>query len=308
MWITYIGVQNCEPSMKSLLLIALLAISFSQASSKNLLGIVPRDSLMVEPYRTWFQKNYDEYVVDALSLQKVKAKLTADITIDIFFGTWCGDSQREVPRFLKIMDHLGIDGRRIRLIGVDTGDNYKQSPGGETVGRSIYRVGTFILMKSGKELNRITEHPVRTLELDLLDIVNGAGYTPNYKTYALIEQWMQSGLLTHQNTSLRGLAKMIKPLLFSPSELSSCGHVLLTQKKLKEAVAVFRMNATVFYDNPDVYSSLAEGLSADGNAKEAIDNIVYAVSINKEAYRIQGLLDTYHAIKKKHESVSPRAN
>ena len=52
-------------------------------------------------------------------------------------GTWCGDSKREVPRFYKILDEMGVKEQDIQLYNLDNrGDAYKQSPGGEEKGQA----------------------------------------------------------------------------------------------------------------------------------------------------------------------------
>ena len=38
------------------------------------------------------------------------------VRVLVFLGTWCGDSKREVPRFLRIVDAAGISMDRITLV------------------------------------------------------------------------------------------------------------------------------------------------------------------------------------------------
>jgi thiol-disulfide isomerase/thioredoxin len=89
----------------------------------------------------------------------------------VFFGTWCSDSRREVPHFLKIADDCGIDSSRIRLYGLDRS---KKSRDGLTEKYHIDRVPTFIFLKDGDEIGRITEKPTGTLEADMLAILAAA--------------------------------------------------------------------------------------------------------------------------------------
>ena len=99
-----------------------------------------------------------------------------------FMGTWCGDSKREVPHFYKILDAIDYPMDNLTMIAVDnTRDNYKKSPTGEEKGHDIIKVPTFILLKDGKEVNRIVESPKVTLEKDLKAIVMNSSYVPNYK-------------------------------------------------------------------------------------------------------------------------------
>ena len=58
--------------------------------------------------------------------------------------------------------------------------HYKQGPNGEEKGHNIHRVPTFIFYKDNKEVSRIVEHPVETLERDIEKIVTNQRYTFNY--------------------------------------------------------------------------------------------------------------------------------
>ncbi len=75
-------------------------------------------------------------------------------------ATWCGDSKREVPRMLKVLNLCGVPPTAIEIINVGRGEqDYKQSPTHEERGKNIHRVPTFIVYQNGKELNRIVEFP-----------------------------------------------------------------------------------------------------------------------------------------------------
>ncbi len=290
---------------KFILVIAIICIyeSIVAQTNKKLLGACNRDSLLQSPWKEWFEPNYAAYNADNELITKLKKSLTKEYSFEIFFGTWCGDSKREVPRFYKIADLIGVPEQKIKLIGVDSGDAYKQGPNDETKGRSIYRVATFIILKNNIEVGRLIEHPVTSLEEDLYKIIAGLDYQPNFKSYSFIEQWLQSGLLTSPNTSLRGLAKKLKPLLISPGELNSCAQVLAVQGKVKEAIFVCRMNAYIFYDNAETYALLARILSKDGQHKEALENIEYAVRINTADEDLSYFLNSFYAIKKASDGI-----
>ncbi|MFB0517001.1 MAG: thiol reductase thioredoxin [Candidatus Neomarinimicrobiota bacterium] len=141
-----------------------------------LLGVVDRAELGKEPYSKWFVSEYEAYDLDRAVLDSLKG-LLADIDIEIFMGTWCSDSRREVPRFYKILDSLGFSDQRVRLVGLDRG---KVSPGHEEKGMNIHHVPTFIFYLDQVEIGRIIETPVQSLEQDMKAIITGAPYIPNY--------------------------------------------------------------------------------------------------------------------------------
>jgi thiol-disulfide isomerase/thioredoxin len=85
-------------------------------------------------------------------------------------GSWCSDSQREVPRFIKIMDSIGYNINTLTLINVDT---KKQAENTSVSQLKIERIPTFIFTKDGKEIGRIVESPHERLENDMLKIIGG---------------------------------------------------------------------------------------------------------------------------------------
>lgn len=146
----------------------------------QLLGKGDRYLLNKTPYRTWYQTGYETYTVDRSLVEEI-APLLKKKKMELFLGTWCGDSRREVPRMLKILDEAGVDSSRVQLIFVSNApDMYKQSPQHEEAGKQIKRVPTLIIYEDGKEIGRIVEYPVQSLEKDLLTVLRKQPYTPNY--------------------------------------------------------------------------------------------------------------------------------
>ena len=127
-------------------------------------------AVLDEPANHAFKVRYDTVAVDQ-NLEGLIRATNAGTRFLVFFGTWCSDSRREVPHFLKIADDCGIDSSRIRLYGVDRS---KKSRDGLTETYHIDRVPTFIFLKNGTEVGRITEKPAGTLEADMLSILAAA--------------------------------------------------------------------------------------------------------------------------------------
>ncbi len=136
-----------------------------------LLGKIDRASLTAPDYNSWFQTEYNAYSVQSAVLEPAKSRLKG-ITVEIFMGTWCEDSQREVPHFYKIMDHLNIEDKIVTIIAVDDHpDRLKTSPQGEERGKNIEFVPTFIFRRNGTEIGRIVEMPRISLEADMIEIL-----------------------------------------------------------------------------------------------------------------------------------------
>ena len=83
-------------------------------------------------------------------------------------GSWCPDSRREVPRFMRILHVWQFPLENVTFIGVD---NAKLSPVGEYDKLDIQRVPTFIIYRNNLEAGRIIENPSTSLEQDLVNIL-----------------------------------------------------------------------------------------------------------------------------------------
>ena len=146
----------------------------------HLLGVHPIADLRQAPFADWFLPNYQAYQPDSLRIPKIKELLKGK-TLQIFLGTWCGDSRREVPRMLKILAAAGFDSSKLQLVFVNnTPEQYKKSPGHEEQGKNIVRVPTLIVYKDKTEIGRFIEYPKESIEKDLLKMLQGEPYEPNY--------------------------------------------------------------------------------------------------------------------------------
>lgn len=164
-------------------------IAKDSRGNEMLIGKCTRDALNNPPFDAWFIKNYNEYTVEPGSVKPIKS-LLKNKTVAIFLGTWCGDSKREVPRMMKILDACDFPGKQLQLIMVSNhADMYKQSPQHEEAGKNIFRVPTFIFYDKARlndsvgqetEIGRIIESPVVSLEKDMLKILRKENYKPNY--------------------------------------------------------------------------------------------------------------------------------
>jgi tetratricopeptide (TPR) repeat protein len=269
---------------KIVIVIAVMLVavkSYTQETEKPLLGICSVNQLAAEPYASWYKPGYENYVPTPAVLDQLKKIKAEKTTLKIVFGTWCGDSKRELPRMLKALHAAGFSDANIELIGVHReADVYKQAPNREEKDLNVYRVPTFIVYEKGKEVGRINEFPVESLERDLLKIVSHQTYTPNYKSFENVSQWYAQGILTDPNISVRGLAEQIKSKVVYESELNSCGYVFLGRKNYHEAITVFRMNATLYPQSSNCFDSLGEAYLLAGYTDNAKACYQYAVELD----------------------------
>ncbi|HXX65087.1 MAG TPA: thioredoxin family protein [Bacteroidota bacterium] len=129
-------------------------------------GWVSRDIFQTPGYSA-FKAGYDSATVAPQFTQMI-GQLKQGIEVTVFFGAWCSDSKRQVPRFLRIADGAQMDPAHIHFYALD---RTKKSSDGLTERFAIDRVPTFIFIKDGKEVGRITEEPKNTLEADMLTIL-----------------------------------------------------------------------------------------------------------------------------------------
>lgn len=140
---------------------------FHEASTW-LLGYFTRRMMTSPPHSEWFQKEYDNYKFDEAVVNKLTEALKEGLSIKIVMGSWCPDSRREVPRFMRILDYWKFPAENLIYIGVD---DSKYSPIGDYSKLGIERVPTFIFYKNNVEAGRIIEVPVTSLEQDMVDIL-----------------------------------------------------------------------------------------------------------------------------------------
>lgn len=282
--------------IKLFLLLLCLSLSAVQAQPINkeiisednvpkLLGKINQEGLSANSYGKWFQKNYTAYTPDPAIIDLIKTDLK-NYTIELFMGTWCGDSKREVPKFYKVLEAAEFPMERLTAIAVDRNKGtYKQSPGGEQLGKNIHRVPTFIFYLNGKEVNRITERPVKSLEADILAIQKG-NYTPGYHGVTMVNEF----LTEHGAEKLIKRSKKIVPelklLVKNRYELNTYATVLFYAGKKEEAISVYTLNTLLFPEEPGTYLSLANTLGIMERFSESIRYYEKTLGVdpeNKEA-------------------------
>lgn len=141
-----------------------------------LLGKINRAGLQMETFDEWYKPGYEAYQPNPEVIKELKP-LMKGVDITVFMGTWCEDSHRDIPDFFKILDELNYDESRVTMFAVDED---KVEPQKEVEEYGIIQVPTFIFYKDGKEINRIVEYSIRTIEQDMLDILSGKDYKNPY--------------------------------------------------------------------------------------------------------------------------------
>ncbi len=129
-------------------------------------GVIPAKDLLANFPK--FEAQYKSFVPDSQAVNFL-AHFTKPVEVLVFLGTWCPDSQREVPRFLKALDLAhNPPSIQVKLIASDRSKKDKENL---STKYKIERVPTFVVLSQGKEIGRIVEHPKDSVEKDFVAIL-----------------------------------------------------------------------------------------------------------------------------------------
>ncbi|WP_026914375.1 thioredoxin family protein [Christiangramia portivictoriae] len=149
-----------------------------QTTQKSmLLGDFTKEELQQAPFKSWFDSRYESFEPDTEEMATINENIN-DYEIKVLMGTWCGDSKRELPKFLRILDEADYDYDNLQLVAVDRD---KATPSGIEQELEVTRVPTIIFYKDGKEVNRFVEYSQgESIEEDIARIVSGKEYKNSY--------------------------------------------------------------------------------------------------------------------------------
>jgi thiol-disulfide isomerase/thioredoxin len=123
-------------------------------NEKSLKGIISREVLLGDTSFHWYAKSQKNYTPNAAALEALQ-KNKDSIQLLVFMGTWCDDSQNIIPKMFLLTDSAGFSQDRITLIGVD---RKKRTFSHLSDAMNITNVPTIIVLKNGKEVDRVIEY------------------------------------------------------------------------------------------------------------------------------------------------------
>ena len=223
-----------------------------EETSHMLVGKINQQGLEKSPYSDWFNKNYEAYKVKTQELPLDK-KALRKLKITIFLGTWCGDSKREVPRFLKIAQQLGVSPSQIKMIALKRN---RKSPGQEYKGLNIHHVPTFIISQDQKELGRIIEEPTQSLEADLAKIIQQKAYTPHFAgSEYLLKLFAQKGA-TYVQQNMKSIGKKLKPQFKNQWELLRLAYILSINDQAEAALTTCQLADQIYPKSIEIWLAI----------------------------------------------------
>jgi cyclophilin family peptidyl-prolyl cis-trans isomerase len=122
---------------------------------------------------TGWQEEYDTTEPDPVALERLRSA-TESYRIVTVLGSWCHDSRREVPRLVKVLDHVGTAAFSHEMIGVDRTRRIDDPEVAAFAGveRTVDLVATIVVFDAaGSELGRVIETAERPIEELLVEFI-----------------------------------------------------------------------------------------------------------------------------------------
>lgn len=149
----------------SFIILGILLIIFHTSASTELLGDLSKEDI-IKNFPSW-EEWAAVYMPDLDSIAKLQSH-NSPINIEVYLGTWCPDSVEHVSSFFKIMEMADNSLLLVTYTGIPQD---KQAREVYIKGKDIQKVPTFIVIANGQEIGRIIEHPKKSVEEDLADIL-----------------------------------------------------------------------------------------------------------------------------------------
>lgn len=139
-----------------------------KAEQDILIGNCKVEDFQQEPFKEWYNKEFNAYAPIDSIMKNLKENISGALKVKVVLGTWCHDSQVQVPRFFKVLEKLPVKKENISIIAVNTS---KETPGKDISYMNIEKVPTFIFYLNGFEMGRIIETPQKSIEEDMLELM-----------------------------------------------------------------------------------------------------------------------------------------
>ncbi|TWI83524.1 thioredoxin [Lacibacter cauensis] len=121
---------------------------------KTLKGILSPEILQNDEAFTWMKNDISWYKPNADCVANLTA-VKDTVQFIVFIGTWCEDSHNVYPQFLKLLNQVGFDKKRLTIVGVDRN---KTTLGSLCQALNVTKAPTILVLKAGKEIGRVEEY------------------------------------------------------------------------------------------------------------------------------------------------------
>ncbi|MDP1726757.1 MAG: thioredoxin family protein [Bacteroidota bacterium] len=130
-------------------------------------GIVQKEVLMNPKVYPWFAWGINDYKPDTTQIPLLKP-FAKGLKVLVIAGSWCSDTQRDLPKFYKVAELMGLNTNHISLIMVDRD---KKCSNIDIEILQVKNIPAFIFYYEGKEKGRIIENTTVNMETDMVNIL-----------------------------------------------------------------------------------------------------------------------------------------
>lgn len=167
--------------MKNLIVILSFLLANLSLAQDNVVGEISLEEFKETVHATWFNRYYKAYQPNEKTVEKLSQLIgEREIEVEAYFGTWCPDSRRELPRLIKLLDLSGWDTNQIKLVGVNRSKEIPNASKEEVERIQLKMIPTFIILENGIEINRFVEYAIETMEKDIIRILEDKEYKNPY--------------------------------------------------------------------------------------------------------------------------------
>lgn len=138
-------------------------------------GEIPAKEL-ISRYKK-FANNYQKYQPQAEEL-KLFNRLDG-FELVVFFGLWCHDSQREIPRLLKLIDKSNTYFKSVKLIALDTDKVLSEKFSSKY---EVSSTPTIYVVDNRQVIAKIVERPKISWGFDLVEQIFKSGSEKNIQS------------------------------------------------------------------------------------------------------------------------------
>jgi thiol-disulfide isomerase/thioredoxin len=118
----------------------------------------------------WVSYSADDFQPSETKIKEIARFATEkEAAFLIFGGSWCSDTEHQLPMVVKILHLASVSTGNVRIFGVD---REKREPTGTAEKWNINKVPTVVILSQGKEIGRIVEYPEAGWEDDILKILS----------------------------------------------------------------------------------------------------------------------------------------
>jgi len=133
-----------------------------------LVGRISREELITD--NLLFSLNAEEYVPAAKVLEKLR-RIAVKTDILLFLGTWSEDCLKEAPKLLRVYDKTNNPAFALAVYALDRSLRDEE---GVAARYGIRELPTVVLLRGGKEVGRIVGSARKSMEADLLSILESS--------------------------------------------------------------------------------------------------------------------------------------